>query len=64
MGFAVIPGSRNPEHIRDNLNILDFTLTDEEMSAVAALDRGKRYYHRSDEQLAGFANWKPEFENA
>ncbi len=64
MGFAVIPGSRNPEHIRDNLNILDFTLTDEEMSAVAALDQGKRYYHRSDEQLAGFANWKPEFENA
>ena len=64
MGFAVIPGSRNPEHIRDNLNILDFTLTDEEMSAVAALDRGRRYYHRSEEQLAGFANWKPEFENA
>ena len=64
MGFAVIPGSRNPEHIRDNLNILDFTLTDEEMSAVAALDQGRRYYHRSDEQLAGFAKWKPEFENA
>ena len=27
MGFAVIPGSKNVAHIRDNLNILDFKLT-------------------------------------
>ncbi|MBQ4227777.1 MAG: aldo/keto reductase, partial [Clostridia bacterium] len=40
MGFAVIPGSRNVEHIRDNLNILDFTLTDAEMADIAKLDCG------------------------
>ena len=62
MGFAVIPGSRNVDHIRDNLNILDFTLTGDEMAQIAALDRGERYYHRTDEQLKQFASWRPEFE--
>ncbi|MBQ2177737.1 MAG: aldo/keto reductase [Oscillospiraceae bacterium] len=62
MGFAVIPGSRNVDHIRDNLNILDFTLTDEEMAQIARLDKGERYYHRTDEQLAQFALWHPQFE--
>ncbi|MBQ3760448.1 MAG: aldo/keto reductase [Clostridia bacterium] len=64
MGFAVIPGSRNVSHIRDNLNILDFTLTEDEMASVAALDKGERYYHRTDEQLASFAAWRPGFEKA
>ena len=62
MGFAVIPGSRNVNHIRDNLNILDFTLTDEEMTKIAKLDKGERYYHRTDEQFIQFAGWKPAFE--
>ena len=64
MGFAVIPGSRNVGHIRDNLNILDFTLTDDEMAQIAALDKGERYYHRTEEQLVQFAAWRPEFEKA
>ena len=62
MGFAVIPGSRNVDHIRDNLDILDFTLTADEMDRIAMLDKGERYYHRTDEQLAQFALWKPDFE--
>ena len=62
MGFAVIPGSRNVDHIRDNLDILDFTLTDAEKAEIAKLDKGVRYYHRTDEQLVQFAAWKPEFE--
>ncbi len=64
MGFVVIPGSKNVDHIKDNLDILDFKLTDEEMAQVAKLDKDERYYHRTDEQLAGFAAWKPEFEKA
>ena len=62
MGFVVIPGSKNVEHIRDNLDILDFTLTDAEMAEIAKLDKGERYYHRTDEQLVQFAGWKPAFE--
>lgn len=63
MGFAVIPGSRNVDHIRDNFDLFDFTLTDEEMAEIALLNTGTRYYHRTDEQLAGFASWRPEFES-
>ncbi len=64
MGFVVIPGSKNVDHIKDNLDILDFKLTDEEMERIAALDKDERYYYRTDEQLAGFAAWRPEFEKA
>ena len=52
MGFVVIPGSKNVDHIKDNLDIQDFKLTDEEMAEIAKLDKGERYYHRTDEQLA------------
>ena len=62
MGFAVIPGSKNADHIRDNLDILDFTLTAEEMAEIAKLDKGRRYYTRTDEALAGFAGWQPRYE--
>lgn len=62
MGFVVIPGSKNIDHIRDNLDILDFTLTDDEMNEISKLDKDVRYYHRTDEQLRGFAAWRPSFE--
>lgn len=62
MGFAVIPGSRNVEHIIDNLSILDFTLTGDEMAEIAKLDKGERYYHRTDAQLVQFAGWQPSYE--
>ncbi len=64
MGFAVIPGSRNAAHIRDNLDILDFALTDEEMGEIAKLNKGERYYHRTDAQLDQFAAWRPAYERA
>ena len=64
MGFSVIPGSRNVDHIRDNLAILDFTLTDADMAAIATLDKGVRYYNRTDEQLVQFAAWQPTYEKA
>ena len=64
MGFVVIPGSKTKDHIKDNLNILDFKLTDEEMAKIAELDKNERYYHRTDEQLKQFAGWKPTFEKA
>ena len=62
MGFAVIPGSKNVDHIKDNLDILDFTFSEEEMAEIAKLDKGVRYYHRTDEQLVQFAGWRPAFE--
>jgi len=64
MGFVVIPGSKNVDHIKDNLNIMDFELTADEMAEIAKLDKGERYYHRTEEQLIQFAAWKPDFEKA
>ena len=64
MGFVVIPGSKNVDHIKDNLAIMDFELTADEMAKIAKLDKGERYYHRTDEQLLQFAAWKPDFEKA
>ena len=64
MGFVVIPGSRNVDHIRDNLDIMDFTLTDDEMAEIAKLNKGVRYYTRTDEALVGFAAWQPQYEKA
>ena len=62
MGFVVIPGSKNVAHIQDNLAIFDFALTEDEMERISKLDRGVRYFNRTDEQLKGFAAWRPEFE--
>jgi diketogulonate reductase-like aldo/keto reductase len=62
MGFVVIPGSKNTDHIRENLNILDFKLTDEEMAEIAKLDCERRYYNRTEEQLKQFAAWQPQYE--
>ena len=62
MGFVVIPGSKNVAHIKDNLDIMDFMLTEEEMAEIAKLNKGVRYYIRTDEALAGFASWQPQYE--
>ena len=42
-GIVVIPGSSNPEHIRENLDLFGFELSDEEMGQIAALDRGEKH---------------------
>ncbi|MEU5272914.1 aldo/keto reductase [Streptomyces hygroscopicus] len=42
LGNIVIPKSVTPARIRENLDVFDFTLSDEEMAAIAALDRGLR----------------------
>ncbi|MBR4948882.1 MAG: aldo/keto reductase, partial [Clostridiales bacterium] len=62
MGFVVIPGSKNVDHIRDNMNIFDFSLTDDEMAKIAKLENGIRYYNRTDSQLDQFALWQPTYE--
>ena len=38
-GIIVIPRSTNKEHIKENINIFDFSLTKEEMSDLSALDK-------------------------
>ena len=40
-GVITLPKSTNPERIRTNLDVFDFTLTDEEMDEMRGLDTGK-----------------------
>ncbi len=42
-GIVVIPGSSNPEHIKENLDLFGFALTDEEMAAISNLDRNEKH---------------------
>lgn len=42
-GVVVIPGSSNPEHILENISIFDFSLTDEEMAKIDALNRDEKH---------------------
>lgn len=54
-GNIVIPGSKNPAHIRDNFELFDFTLTGEEMAEIAEMNQNKRYYTSTPELLAKYA---------
>lgn len=38
-GIVVIPRSPQPEHIKENFDLFDFTLTAEEMAQLSALDK-------------------------
>ena len=58
-GNIVIPGSKNPAHIKDNFDLFDFALTEDEMSAIAALDKQVRYYTSTPELLKQYAAMTP-----
>lgn len=42
-GVVVIPGSSNPEHIKENTEIYHFELTDEEMQKMESLNRDEKH---------------------
>lgn len=59
-GNVVIPGSKTPSHIAQNIELFDFALTDEEMARIAALDRGDTIYHRTPELLDRYLHFVPD----
>ena len=42
-GYIAIPGSKNPDHIKENISIFDFELSDEDMKQIYNINENKRY---------------------
>lgn len=60
MGYIVIPGSKSCEHIRENINIFDFRLADDDMSLMSKLDSNTPFYGRNEDALKMFATRRPD----
>lgn len=58
-GNVVIPGSKNPEHIKANFDLFDFELTADKMAQIAAMNQNKRYYTSTPELLKKYAEMVP-----
>ena len=59
-GVIIIPKSVHVERMEQNLNILDFTLSDEDMAEIAKLDTGKSLFfdHHDPEVTKMFMGWR------
>ena len=62
MGFGLVPGSKSMDHIKDNANIFDFELTDEEMKQIETINKHEPFYHVTEESLHRMATTKCNFE--
>lgn len=62
MGFGLVPGSRSQEHIKDNADIFDFTLTNEDMAHIAQVNKHEPFYKVTPESLHMLATTKCNFE--
>lgn len=50
-GFSVIPGATNPDYIKENIQIFDFALSGEDMAAMRSLNKEKRFFNATYEQV-------------
>lgn len=59
-GVIVIPKSVHVERMRQNLDIFDFTLSNEDMNEIADLDTGKSLFfdHHDPEVVKMFMGWR------
>ncbi len=59
-GIVIIPKSVHIERMEQNLDIFDFTLSDEDMAAIATLDTGKSLFfdHHDAEVTKMFMGWR------
>ena len=59
-GNIVFPKSSNPKHIKENSEIFDFKLTDDEMKEIDKMGKSKRFFTMPlEQQEKNFTQWKP-----
>lgn len=59
-GNIVFPKTTNLQHMKDNIDIFDFELTDDEVKEIDGLDRNKRYFNVPlAQQEAMFKSFRP-----
>ena len=59
-GNVVFPKSINPKHIKENSEIFDFSLTNEEMAEINKLGKTKRFFTMPlEDQEKNFKSWTP-----
>lgn len=60
-GNIVFPKTTNPEHMKENFDIFDFELSDDEMKQIQSLDKNQRYFTLSlAQQEAHLSRFVPE----
>lgn len=62
MGFGLVPGSKSFAHIKENAEIFDFELSQEEMNLIATLNKHEPFYKVTPESLQRLAITKCNFE--
>ena len=59
-GTILFPKTTNPVHMKENFDIFDFSLTEDEMNRIRALDCGKRFFNMSlADQEKFLGGWAP-----
>ena len=59
-GNIVFPKTTNPQHMKENFDIFDFSLTPDEIDEIRALDNGKRFFNMTlAEQEDFLGKWQP-----
>lgn len=59
-GNVIFPRAMNPVHIKENMEIFDFELTNDEMDEIKVMDRNMRFFNMSlEEQEEMLGKFKP-----
>lgn len=63
LGHSIVPGSKTPSHIAENLDLFSFELTNEEMAQINGLDKGEPIFQRTPEVEHFFATFAPDVDS-
>ena len=58
----MIPKTSSADRMAENINIFDFELSDEQMTAISSLDQGRRFNDPGDFGESAFNTFLPIYE--